>query len=315
MTPEEARAVAASLGFVPQREPEPLSGGNLNWVFRVRRHDPVDSAILKVSPPFVARVPDIPLDVGRSAQERKGLARAAEVLGPARVPSVRAHGDQPAALLLEDLAPDGTARDLGDLLRAGDPGVPELLRDLGRGIGQLHAATWGPDDHGLANRAVQGTRHEVQYRQVPSWLAANGHDPRLGDPVVALGERLRDASGRCLVMGDLWPASVLVRPGGDWALIDWELCHHGQPLQDVAHLLAHLRLLAPSDEVAEGWGKALSIGYWATSPAWPTSLHRDALLHEAAELLARSVGSFPLFDDGDPRIEQMVAVAVRLLAA
>ena len=43
-------------------------------------------------------------------------------------------------------------------------------------------------------------------------------------------------------MGDLWPPSVLVRPGGGLVLIDWEMCTRGQRCQDVGHLAAHLWL-------------------------------------------------------------------------
>jgi hypothetical protein len=106
----------------------------------------------------------------------------------------------------------------------------------------------------------------------------------------ALGDRLEQCPGVCLVMGDLWPRSVLVThedtlqlepvlpaPGasGEGArnanqgntagagprrpvaqvasqlspaaerqwLIDWEMCHWGNPAQDVAHLAAHAWML------------------------------------------------------------------------
>jgi len=311
MTPDTAAQVAASVGFVVDRPPTRLVGGHLNWVFRVRRGR--HRAILKVAPPHVASRPDIPLDPRRSRQERRGLARAAEVLGPSRVPLVLGYDDERHVLLLEDLDRDGDGADLLQGLSGPGPGVDRLLEELGDTIGELHRATWGDEDRGLANPAVQATRFSVQYEPVPGWLAARGYDPELGRAAVGLGAWLREARGRCLVMGDLWPASVWVRGDGSWALFDWELCHHGQPLQDVAHLRAHLWLAAPDAATAAAWRARFDDAYAGAGPVWDRQQVRGAQLHEGAELLARSVGAFPLFPFGDPRIDESVARAVRLM--
>ena len=61
-----------------------------------------------------------------------------------------------------------------------------------------------------------------------------------------LGARARDLGRRLLekgpdfVMGDLWPASVLVSRDGVLHVIDWELSTRGRPCQDLGHLVAHL---------------------------------------------------------------------------
>jgi len=312
MTPDEAREVASALGFVPDQAPTRLSGGNLNWVFRVRAEDA--SAILKVAPPHVATNPAIPLDPARSRQEGRGLRRAAEVLGRRRVPEVWATDDERHALLLEDLDPHGSGCDLATHLATGDSTLAtEWLREVGQEVGRLHRQTWGRDDEQLANPAVQRARHRVQYQQVPGWLAGRGLPAALGEPVVALGKWLCTEPGRCLVMGDLWPASVWVRADGSWALIDWELCHYGQPLQDVAHLRAHLWLAARDEATWDRWSGALAEGYASTGPGWRAEQRSGALLHEAAELLARTVGAFPLFERTDPRVDRAVARAVGLL--
>lgn len=92
----------------------------------------------------------------------------------------------------------------------------------------------------------------------------------LASRMEAFGERLR-TPGECLIMGDLWPRSVLVAQtcpadgnvGGEGPpadgempdtvgnkspcsaspvlkIIDWEMCHWGRPAQDIAHFAAHV---------------------------------------------------------------------------
>lgn len=296
MTADDAAGLASRLGFLCSAPPERLIGGNLNDVWRVRSGE--RSAVLKHAPPYVATSPDLPLDPSRNRHERRALERAATLLGPDRVPHVLAYDDAHHVLLLEDLGP-------------GTPFTadPEQLAELGREIGTLHRASWGDRSADLANPDVQATRHALQYSQVPTWLAELGVDPARGRPVVSLGERLRDRPGRCFVMGDLWPAAVHVRSDGSWALIDWELAHHGLPLQDVAHLRAHLHLL----DAPPGAVEAFLDGYRATGPEWNDEQHRLGELHEAAELLARTVGAFPLFDVTDPRREHAIGRALSLL--
>lgn len=294
MKPDPALDLGARLGFPPLRATR-LTGGNLNRVHRLHGRD--GTAILKVAPPYVATNPSIPLDPTRNRHERLALLRAAEVLGPHRVPAVLGHSDAHHALLLEDLGP-GSPLPLDEA----------FLHELGLTIGGLHRDTWGDGDRDLANPSMQATRHAIQYSQVPAWLEALGHDPHLGDPVVDLGVRLRDDPGQCLVMGDLWPGAVHLRPDGRWALIDWELAHHGRPLQDTAHLRAHLFLLDPDPR----WPAAFDAGYREAFPEH--ILSPDGRLHEAAELLARTVGAFPLFPNGDPRIPRTVGRAIEQLA-
>lgn len=99
---------------------------------------------------------------------------------------------------------------------------------------------------------MQKTRHEVQYKPVREQLEKDGIQEagRLGDRAVELGEELLDP-GKCLIMGDLWPPSVLISDDTQY-LIDWELAHYGRPLQDIAHLSAHLWM----------YGRAYDLSPW-----------------------------------------------------
>jgi aminoglycoside phosphotransferase (APT) family kinase protein len=104
-------------------------------------------------------------------------------------------------------------------------------------------------------------------------------------------------------MGDLWPHSLLLRADG-LALIDWELATAGYPLQDLAHLHAHLWLLAHqgrSDVVAFGAAIDREVEPWRDA---------DAATHVAAELLMRAIG--PFRDPGLDETTRDTAITVAL---
>ena len=229
----------------------------------------------------------------------------------------------------------GTAPDLGAWLHAA-PRTPAAAHDAGRTlgafVGSLHRMTL--DDAQLAprfrNLVIQQTRLEVQYRGVAE-MCENAGLPdarRLGEAAVALGEALL-APGRCLLMGDLWPASVLVTPEG-MRLIDWEFAHFGRPLQDVAHFAAHLWMLAhrASDAARADAARALLGAFHgayrrALGPAHAALFDAEELrgcaVHFACEILVRTTGPFRegyLYEDlppGSAVIREAVAVAAEHL--
>lgn len=301
MTPAEAAGLAGAMGFLANRPPQALSGGQLNHVFRVvTARGPV---VLKHAPPHVAALPEVPLDPVRIRHERLGLAWAATVVGRERIPRVLAYAAARHALVMEDLGP---LPHLGTWLASSPDDALAALEDLGRLVGQLHAAPALP---GFANPSVQATRHAVQYAQVPSMLASLGLEPARGAAAVRLGEVLQ-RPGRVPIMGDLWPPSVL-RRDGVWVLIDWELSHVGRACQDVAHLEAHLLLLDP--RAAPSRIAAFRRGYQAAAPPWDAEEHAMAAVHRASELLARTVGAFPLMDERDPRWQDILDAALDAL--
>lgn len=298
--------------FTPAGKPTRLPEGNLNVVWRVPGAErPV---IVKYAPPYIAADPDTPLDPSRLLIE----ARCLEALGPdgplASVsgPSVRTPrpldvNENEHVLVMEDL---GDLPTLGRWLREQDPDTvqdtaPILGDRLGTFIGTLHATT--VDDEACAdafnNRPMQETRHTVQYQGVTDMLKTGGVSDadELGARAETLGEALLKP-GRCLTMGDLWPPSVLVAENG-LRLIDWELAHYGRPLQDVAHILAHLWMQAhraPSPAVADAVAslRASFLAAYkealgdAAETLWTEQERRDAAVHFGAEILVRAVGPF-----------------------
>jgi len=308
MTDAEAAAYvdAEVEGTTATGRPQRLPGGNLNEVWRVpAAPQPV---IVKHAPPFIATNPDVPLSPERSQFE----ARALRMLGPGgawhrlteealRPPRLLHAQTDPYVLTMEDV---GTVRDLAGHLRAAGTTIRDAtaLGDrLGRFIGRLHRETIGDTqlaDH-LHNLPMQETRHAVQYAPAAEFLAkADVPDAELlGARAEVLGKRLQQP-GRCWVMGDLWPASILVAPEG-LRLIDWELTHFGQPAQDVAHLAAHLWMQAHRADAAaarrfQACRRAFVQRYRATVPATvlTNATLRDCGLHFGCEILARTTGAF-----------------------
>lgn len=315
----------------PIGRPQRLAGGLLNIVWRVPTR--LGYRIIKVAPPFIASAPDIALDSRRSHFEADALALFSHggALGRladdrVRPPRLIRFVPQVPLLVLEDLG------DLPDLQKAAGQEVPldEHGAHLGRFIGDLHAVSSGLPELGVRfrNTEIQTTRRSIQYAGVAQALVK-----RFGESIEPLGSALADLGdrllgpGRCLTMGDLWPASILIG-GPTLRLIDWEFVHFGQPLQDAAHLLAHtwmLRHRSPSPAVTRGletFERAFLDAYREAlgervSFLWDAPARQDAGLHFAAEILVRTIGAFsntgPYAGDTDgPAVGEAVAFAIEM---
>jgi hypothetical protein len=296
------RALLPGSGFV---QAQALSGGLLNHVWRLSGPD--RTAILKHAPPFVATSPAIPLSserIGFEARALRLLADRPELTGAIRGPGLLAFSEADAAMLIEDL---GDCPDLS--------AVPEHAGAVGSFIGGLHAATRGDPTlaEAFGNHDIQRTRLAVVYRQVGVMLAGHPQAAALGAVAEELGLRLC-GPGRCLVMGDLWPPSVLITEHGV-RIIDWEMAHFGQPAQDVAHLAAHLWM---ADQHA-----ALSdflTAYQERAGVLSAADRRDCAIHFGAEILARAAGPFAEsgpyrgLDRSDPSVVHALAVASAALS-
>jgi len=293
MTPAQAIAhVQARLGRSAIRA-EPLHGGLLNHVFRVMCDDG-DPVVVKHAPPFVASAPHVPLDAGRSDVE----ATALHFLAGARVPRLIDHHGR--TVILEDI---GEWPDLVTFLRSG--GEKAILDRLGRWLRALHE---GPQP-AIDNRSMQRTRLELQYAPARQWLEARGHSEaeRVGSLLLDLGQRFLEG-GSHFVMGDFWPPSVRVLGPADFVVLDWELSTCGHRAQDLGHMMAHLHLEAVSDA---RFGGAADRLYRAYGPLTPEEA-RDTRLHQAAELLARTVGAFPREGLSEGGVDQLVDDACAL---
>jgi 5-methylthioribose kinase len=334
-----AHVRAALPEFTASGTPVRLPEGNLNHVWRVP--GATRSVIVKHAPPHVAADPDIPLDPARLGFETRALqdlspgGALADVASHAVRPPRLVHADLDAHILvMEDI---GEVPTLHRWLRTADAAaLRRRASDVGKGlgafVGRLHRQTSGRDRCAARfhNAPVQETRYAVQYQAVADLLrrADVADADALGSRAEALGEKLL-SPGRCLVMGDLWPPSVLVTPGA-LRVIDWEFAHYGQPAQDIAHLAAHLWMQAhraPSDAAADAvhaLADAFSDHYRdalgsARKRLLTDTTRADGAVHFGAEILVRTVGRFQsgyVYDGLAPEndsVQEAVSVAARRL--
>ena len=98
--------------------------------------------------------------------------------------------------------------------------------------------------------------------------------------------------GECLIMGDLWPASVMVGEEGELGVIDWEFAHWGRPEQDVGHLMAHLWMWRHVGVVAAKSIARAFIDAYRARARWDQEHERAARIHMGCEIAARALGPF-----------------------
>lgn len=293
--------------FCPVTHLQALDGGNLNHVWRVKGQE--QSLIIKWAPPHIASNPDVPLSPKRLDFEAHALGlfnkgELLETLGTDQVrPPTRLHYDgQYHLLIMEDV---GSLPSLTEWIQPGKH--TEVGKTLGRFIGQLHKLTVHNEILGrqFNNEDIQRTRFKVQYKPAADYLSKAGLDGvnsnQVSKKTKTLGQKLLEP-GRCLVMGDLWPPSVLINEGR-LRIIDWEFVHYGRPLQDVGHFAAHCWMQAHSSSYKEGYElfNKLWENFWnqyqqTLGDTGKLLLSDDEMqnmaTHAGAEILVRAVGPF-----------------------
>lgn len=317
--------------------PQPLQGGYLNYVWRVpgTPDSAWQSVIIKHAASHIAVMPNIPLDSRRILIEANALttfgangACSAVASSAIRAPHLFDLDASQHILIMEDVGPHV---DLGAWLHQGQQASAESRKvgsQLGEFIGRLHRLSYDDQQLGslFSNQPIQQTRLHVQYRAIEA-LALKCALPdakMLGQQAVTLGQQLLQP-GSCVIMGDLWPPSVLVTSGG-LRIIDWELAHFGQPAQDIGHLVAHLWMqshCAPNREVAKQTEILLqsllqsyrtTLGDQFDTIFGAKGIHQSSI-HFGAELLVRTVGAFQsgyLYDGltiDDPLVQEAVQIA------
>ena len=341
MTPDK---VLGHLGLrMPQfkiaGDPEPLSGGYLNFVWRVNG-DP-EPVVVKFAPPYIASIPEIQLDPRRIVIEARCLeafgahgALSAAGNDAVRPPRLLDFDERSHILVMEDIGePPGFGTWLQQKAHR-EHSAAQIGHDLGQFIGALHAGSY--NNQSLAERfdntAIQRTRLEVQYRAIRDLCVRAGLSDAeaLGRTAAVLGELLQKP-GLYVIMGDLWPPSILVAPGG-LRIIDWELAHFGRPSQDVGHLVAHLWMhihRAPTKSAAAR-AQATLHGF-LVSYRWTLGRRfdevfgaagiRESAIHLGAEILVRAVGAFQNgylyqgLSPNDPSVQEAAGIAAQHIRA
>jgi len=283
-----------------------LQGGNLNYVWRLCGKN--KNLIIKHAPPFIASNPEIHLNNNRIDFEAKALKlfEDGEVLHPlvsdrVRPPRPLFYEPDRSLLIMEDIGPVPT---IGSWIHEAD--APDSIgQSLGNFIGLLHKTTFNNSllAEQFNNKPIQETRNKVQYQSAADYAndIVSTENPNLEVQTKALGEALLKP-GKCLVMGDLWPASILIK-NNIARLIDWEFVHFGRPLQDVGHFAAHCWMqahAASSSSETEKW-KQLWLSFWSKYQHTTGELfeklfnqeeHTLMTTHIGAEILVRTAGPF-----------------------
>lgn len=314
-------------------EPQRLAGGILNYVWRIEGKP--RSLVVKYFAPHIASAPEIPLDRNRMLLEARCLqafnngGELETIATPQIRPPHLYYADETHHIVIMEEVKALYRNDLS----AGGWGFQHISgqqagENIGGFIGRLHAQSCNQADFAqyFNNFAIQKTRWEVQYCAIGDLLAkANIPDARtLGQKAEALGEKYL-TPGKTLVMGDLWPPSVMPTAPG-LRIIDWEFAHYGYPTQDIAHFAAHLWMLAhraKTAEIAQQANHLLNAFLRSYTEALGETRQQlldseewqDCAVHFAAEILVRTVGRFQsgyLYDGLSleaPEIQEAVEMA------
>jgi 5-methylthioribose kinase len=295
-------------GVTDSSTPEELGGGSLNFVWRIQSSSG-KSFIIKHAPPYIASMPDIAFDNSRIVFEANILKafqfrnELNQLTGlGVRPPEFLGSDNRRHLLLMEDV---GSWPNLLQAVRSSGYNFASSGSELGAYIAQLHVQTyqnhWFAEN--FANLPVQKTRLQVQYNRCLEFCR-KAHMPdaeKIGRWCRQLGEKLNSV-GKCLIMGDLWPYSILL-DRNEIRLIDWELTHFGRPVQDVAHLVAHLWMMfhrasgqSQKDRIGQfrqTFIESYLNGVARQKPELITAEdEHDFQIHVGAEILARTLGNF-----------------------
>jgi 5-methylthioribose kinase len=294
--------------FVQTEEPKELEGGNLNYVWRLQGEQ--QNLVIKIAPPYIAANPDVPLSPDRINFEAKALQlfRKENPLhsiqsNRIRPPEIVLFDPGRHLLIMEDI---GTQPHLGEI-DINALNISNFGSMLGRFIGNIHRETYQNEviKQGFNNADIQQTRKKVQYNPTADYLqetgASDGDSNLISRKTKALGQALLEP-GKCLVVGDLWPPSLVIDQD-KIRIIDWEFVHFGRPLQDVAHFAAHcwMQTHISSSQMKSDAFKKIWDNFWngyqqAVGDFFPDLFDdpefHDAATHIGAEILVRAAGPF-----------------------
>jgi len=248
------------------KKTEKAGEGNMNCTLRVITTE--RSIILKQSRPWVAKYPQIPAPVERTAVE---AAFYRETSGDAalvrHMPRLFQFDSQAHLLMMEDLGPaqDFTFLYGPDNSSAHQPAFAKLTRFL---IDLHHRHRSENLRAPFQNHAMRKLNHEHIFDlplRKESGIGPEAFTPGLRDAsallvndadyvarVTDLGRQYLDASrGSCLIHGDFFPGSWLCS-AGEVYVIDPEFCFFGQPEWDFGVMMAHLYLARLSRKEVNG---------------------------------------------------------------
>lgn len=289
---------------------EVLSGGVSADAFAV--HAPNWSWVVKQALARLKVAAEWHADPSRILNEAAALQVVGERV-PDSVPSV-ASVDQDRLILVMQHAPPDLHDWKSELMAGGIEGSADTAARLGEILAALHAGTFG--DPILASR-FGDTESFVDLRIDPFHRAVARRLPDLAGPLGALAAELTEHP-QCLVHGDYSPKNVLASGPTAW-VIDWEVAHFGNPVFDLAFMLAHLMCKtahAPRHRaVYRGCAQNFLTAYNRDVPGALKPDPFGLVRHTAAVVLARTDGKSPAAYLEPPQREAAQRAAIELLNA
>lgn len=226
-------------------------------------------------------------DPARILNEAAALTLASELF-PENVPPITLIDPQNFILVMEH-APQHLHDWKSELMAGGSADSASTAARLGEILGVLHHRTL--DNPSLAAQ-FGDTEAFVDLRIDPFHRTVARQLPSLAGRLAALAEELT-TSPRCLVHGDYSPKNVLSSGAQAW-VIDWEVAHFGNPIFDLAFMLAHLvckAVYAPSrSHVYRMCAQDFVASYTRTAPRVLLPDPVGLVRHTAAIILARTDG-------------------------
>ena len=272
----------------PAGSVEVLSGGVSADAFAV--HTPVGSWVVKQALALLKVAAEWRADPNRILNEAAALQIASQLI-PHSVPPVT-FIDQDRLILVTEHAPSHLHDWKSELMAGGSSGSVRTAMRLGEILAALHGNTI--DEARLADQ-FGDNKTFVDLRIDPFHGTVAQRLPEIATPLEALASDLIQHP-RCLVHGDYSPKNVLASGSAVW-VIDWEVAHFGNPVFDLAFMLAHLMCkTAYAPDHGEFYRRCAQHFLTAYTSSAPEVLKPDPVglvRHTAAIVLARTDGKSP----------------------
>ena len=209
---------------------EIFSGGVSSRVFGIK-NDEVDLVLKQALPELKAPI-TWPADRRRATTEARAI-KTLQAITPQNVPQL-IDVDPEEFTLTMTRSPRDCLVWKTQLL---DGNIqPEIGKELGRILATWH--NFGVDDEETKNRFLEDKLFE-QLRVWPFYRVVQERNPQFSDLISTLIDEIKHQK-ITLVHGDFSPKNILVAPGQEPIILDFEAINTGNPVFDLAFLLGHL---------------------------------------------------------------------------
>ncbi|HSZ74662.1 MAG TPA: phosphotransferase family protein [Rhizomicrobium sp.] len=127
---------------------------------------------------------------------------------------------------------------------------PKLARQCGETLARIHAVNTEPLRDAL--QTMDGRTQLSRYRDL--YDAYDYPHPIFELAFQWLEPRLKESGSATLVHGDFRNGNLLISPGGIEAVLDWELTHIGDPLEDIGWICVNSWRFGVSEKLVSGFG-------------------------------------------------------------